>query len=130
MKWHPLMIRWCIYLRHLSSRAYDTLRVSGVIQLPSQRTLRDYTYYTEAKHGFCSSVDNQLREVAGLKKCPEREKYVILLMDEMHIRDDIVYDKHTGKCLEFQFKNYFENAYRGYTRLCAPWGYRISLINF
>ena len=26
MRWHPLTIRWCLYLRHLSSKAYDTLR--------------------------------------------------------------------------------------------------------
>ena len=23
-------------------------------------------------------------------------KYVIILMDEMHIKEDVVYDKHTG----------------------------------
>ena len=90
------MIQWCIYLKHLSSKAYETLRVSGVVQLPSQRTLRDYTYYTQAKPGFSVSIDNQLTEMANLSKCPEREKHVIVLMDEMHIRDDIVYDKHTG----------------------------------
>ena len=27
--------------------------------------------------------------------CPEREKYIALVMDEMHIKEDIVYDKHT-----------------------------------
>lgn len=26
---HPLMIRWCLYLRHLSSKAYETIRDSG-----------------------------------------------------------------------------------------------------
>ena len=26
------------------------------------------------------------------------EKYVILIMDEMHIREDLVYDKQTGIC--------------------------------
>jgi hypothetical protein len=80
----------------LSGKAYETLRQSGAIHLPSQRTLRDYTYYTEAKPGFSVTVDNQLREMAKLDSCPEREKYIILLMDEMHIRDDIVFDKHTG----------------------------------
>lgn len=48
MKWHPLMIRWCLYLGHLSGGAYETLCETGVIKLPSQRTLRDYTYYTAA----------------------------------------------------------------------------------
>ena len=96
MKWHPLMIRWCLYLRHLSGSAYETLRESGVIRLPSQRTLRDYTYYTTAFTGFSADVDKQLMEVANTSTCPERDMCVVLLMDEMHIKEDIVYDKHTG----------------------------------
>ena len=42
MRWHPAMIRWCLYLHHRSSGCYATLRNSGVITLPSERTLRDY----------------------------------------------------------------------------------------
>ena len=29
MRWHPVMIKWCLYLGHFSSKAYDTLRESG-----------------------------------------------------------------------------------------------------
>ena len=96
MRWDPLMIRWCLYFRHLSSSAYEMLRESRVIRLPSQRTLRDYTYYTKATTGFSDEVDRQLMEAAKIRTCPEREKYVITIMDEMHIREDVVYDKHTG----------------------------------
>ena len=28
MRWHPAMIKWCLYLRHQSSQAYNTLRES------------------------------------------------------------------------------------------------------
>ena len=42
-----------------------------------------------------------LRDAAGLDRCPEREKYVILLLDEMHIRHDLVFDKHTGNLIGF-----------------------------
>lgn len=45
MRWHPLMIKWCIYLRYLSRGAYETLRQSKCVALPSQRTLRDYTHH-------------------------------------------------------------------------------------
>ena len=38
------LCRWCLYLRHLSSSAYELLRDSGVVKLPSQRTLRDCTH--------------------------------------------------------------------------------------
>ena len=97
MRWDPLMIRWCLYLRHLSSSSYDMLRESGVIKLPSQMTLRDYTYYTKAKAGFSCEVDHQLMVAAKIDICPERDKYVVIIMDEMHIKEDIVYDKHSGK---------------------------------
>ena len=82
-RWDPLMVRWCLYLQHTSGRAYDMLRESGVIRLPSQRTLRDYTYFTKTTAGYSDDIDKQLMDAAKINSCPEREKYVILLMDEM-----------------------------------------------
>jgi len=97
MKWDPVIIRWYLYLRHLSgSSAYEMLRESGVIKLPFQRSLRDYTYYTKAVCGFSEAVDRQLMEAANTQTCADHEKYVVLLMDEMHIKEDLVYDKHSG----------------------------------
>ena len=48
MRWHPLMIKWCIHLCHLSSGCYEALRKSRCLSLPSQRTLRDYTHIAAA----------------------------------------------------------------------------------
>ena len=45
----PLMIQLCIRLKYHSNTAYVILR--NVIQLPSTRTLRDYTNYIKAKPG-------------------------------------------------------------------------------
>lgn len=72
------------------------LRETGTITLPSQRTLRDYTYHTNATVGFSHEVDQQLKIAAKLPLCEERDKCVILIFDEMHIREDLTYDKHTG----------------------------------
>ena len=68
------MIKWCLYLRHLSGKAYDTFRSSGWIRLPSQRTRRDYTHCVSATTGFSSAVDQQLMCAADVDKCPERQK--------------------------------------------------------
>ena len=68
-----------------------------MIKLPSQRTLRDYTYYTKAAPGLSDDVDKQLMEAAKIDTCAEFEKFVVLLMDEMHVKDDLVYDKHSGR---------------------------------
>lgn len=69
--------------------------------LPSQRTLRDYTHYVKASCGFPSEVDMMLIKASKVETCSEREKCTILLLDEMYIREDLVYDKHSGELIGF-----------------------------
>ena len=99
MRWHPLIIKWCLYLRHLSGKAYETLKDSGIITLPSQRTLRDYTHYSTTTIGFSHEVDQHLVDVADLSH--DLHKYVVLIIDEMHIKEELVYDKHQGSLIGF-----------------------------
>ena len=63
MKWHPMMVRWCFYLRHVSGKGYEFLRESGCLNLPSSRTLRDYTYYNPTSIGFSAATDSELLDV-------------------------------------------------------------------
>ena len=95
------MIKWCLYLRHLSGKAYEMLRESGCITLPSHRTLSDYTHYVHSTTGFSAEVDEQLMEAAKVAKAQEWEKCVVLVMDEMHVKEDLVYDKHSGALIGF-----------------------------
>ena len=101
MRWHPLIIKWCLYLRHVSGRAYETIRSSGCVRLPSQRTLRDYTHFVKAATGFSEEVDKQLAMVADTEKCLEQERYTVILIDEMYIKEDLVYNKHTNALIGF-----------------------------
>lgn len=66
MKWHPLFIKWCLYLRHLSGKSYKLLQSSGCVKLPSQSTLRDYTHFIPSGIGFSADVDKNLVDVAFL----------------------------------------------------------------
>ena len=92
----------CSHLHSLrSSGAYELLRSSSCLRLPSQRTLRDYTHYVKAAHGYSHEVDCMLVKAAKLDTCPDREKCVLLLLDEMHIREDIVFDRHSGAMIGF-----------------------------
>ena len=77
------------------------LRQSGVLKLPSQRTLRDYSHHTEATPGFSAEVDSMVMKAAEVESCSEREKCILLLLDEMHVREDLVYDKHSGDLIGF-----------------------------
>ena len=56
MRWHPLMIKWCLNLKLLSGSAYHALRTSGFVKLPSERTLRDYIHYFSNEPGFQQEV--------------------------------------------------------------------------
>ena len=49
------MIKWCLSLKFALSSAYEALRSSGVVRLPSSRTLRDYTHFVKAHSGFSNS---------------------------------------------------------------------------
>ena len=60
-------------------------RETGLLILPFERTLRDHTHHTTAKPGFSAEVDAMLMNVAEISTCPERNKYVMFLVDEMHI---------------------------------------------
>ena len=101
IRWHPAMIKWCLYLRNQSSKAYETLQQSGCLYLPSQRTLRDYTHCIKSDAGFSAEVDLQLMQAIGLPSCQQWEKLVILLIDEMYIKEDLVYNKHSDQLIGF-----------------------------
>lgn len=42
VRWHLLLIKWCL---NLTSSAYHALMTGGFVKLPSERTLRDYVHY-------------------------------------------------------------------------------------
>ena len=47
MRWHPIMIKWALQLKMLSSSSNHSLRTAGfiTITMPSERTLRDYSHF-------------------------------------------------------------------------------------
>lgn len=101
MRWHPVMVRWCLNLKMLSSAAYHALCTSGFMRLPSERTLHDYTHYVKSKTGFQSAVDEQLIQEANLANIPDWMKYIVILCDEMKIKENLVYDKHSTEVVGF-----------------------------
>ena len=85
----------------ISSGAYDALRSSGILVLPSEWTLRDYTHWMKAASGFIEAVDKQLMDDAKIKDLQELLKFVCLLLDEVRIKEQLVYDKHSCEIVGF-----------------------------
>lgn len=101
IRWHPKIIRWCLSLKLLSSASYHALRSSDVLVLPSERTLRDFTHFVKAKPGFQPEIDEQLCQEAKIHSIPDFQKYVCLVFDEVKVKEDLIYDKHSIELLGF-----------------------------
>lgn len=101
IRWHPVMIRWALNLKMISSAAYHAMRTSGFLKLPSERLLRDYTHIFEVKCGFQREMNQQLMADAKVNELDETQKHVIIAFDEMHIKEDLVFSKHSGEVVGF-----------------------------
>lgn len=87
-RWHPLLIKWCLNLRMISSAAYHNLRTSGMLILPSERTLRDYSNVVKSGEGYQMGVLHQLYDEArmGLDEIPVHRQFVGIAVDEIYIK--------------------------------------------
>uniref|UniRef100_A0A7M5WX04 THAP-type domain-containing protein n=1 Tax=Clytia hemisphaerica TaxID=252671 RepID=A0A7M5WX04_9CNID len=86
IRYHPAIIKFCLSIASKSPAAYEQLRLNdkdgtGVMVLPSQRTLRDYRNYIKPKQGFNPEVIQDL--IDRTKEFSDRERYVNILIDEM-----------------------------------------------
>ena len=96
LRWNPAMIRWCIFLQQKSSAAYDLIRKSNCIRLPSQRTLRRYTQFYNASTGFSCELDEQMMRDSKIQSLEYYQKFVSIIGDEMYIKQKLVYNNSTG----------------------------------
>ena len=101
MRWHPMLIKWCLNLKLISSASYHALRTSGFITLPSERTLRDYSNFIKSKAGFQQEVNDQLCKEANVDSLPKEKKYIVLALDEMKVKEDLIYDKLEEEIIGF-----------------------------
>lgn len=68
----------------------------------SALALRYYTHFVKAKSGFQPDLDKQLLCEARLyDEMPEFRRMVCLIFDEMKVKEDLVYNKHSGDLIGF-----------------------------
>ena len=94
-----MIIRFCISLAAKSASAYDELRNTGILTLPSRRTLRDYTNYIKPSPGFNPKVTGELTKMTSSFQGFQR--FVCLSFDEIKIQENLVFDKSTGELVGF-----------------------------
>ena len=99
-----MIIKFCLSLAAKSSSAYKDLRYNnktgtGVLVLPSLRTLRNYKNYIRPTRGFNPDIVNELAKKTA--SFSETERYVTILFDEMKIQENLVWDKHSDELIGF-----------------------------
>ena len=111
MKWHPLIIKWCLYMHSKSSKAFEAMREAGFLRLPSQRTLFDYSHAMPSKFGFQPEYAVHMMKEAKRHGMYDNEwrKYVGILQDEVRLQEGLVYDKNSGELVGYVELDKFGN---------------------
>ena len=99
VRYHPMIICYCLSLAAKSPSCYEELRQSKILVLPSQRTLRDYRNYIRPTRGFQDSVVEELKALTD--SYFDVQRYVVLLFDEMKVQANLVFEKNTGELIGF-----------------------------
>ena len=73
--------------------------------LLSKRTLRDYKCDLERGVGFLPDLIAQPVKEADIHVHEDKDRYVVLMWDEMKIKEDFVFDKHTCELELIRFAN-------------------------
>ena len=99
-----MIIRYSLSLASKSAAAYEEIqyvanKFTGFVIFPSRRRLRDYKNHIKPQWGFNQEIIQELR--SKIKYFSEQEKFVAMLMDEMKIQENLLWDKHTGELIGY-----------------------------
>ena len=101
MKWHPLIIRWCISLYLKSPSAYGHICSTPFLNLPCKNTVQKYINFTYPGCGFNKNVMYNLTRKIDLPNVKEHQRYVSIIFDEMKIKSGLAFRSSTGKLVGF-----------------------------
>ena len=89
-------------LRSLSS--YIALCICSVLVPPPDCIFTEYTHFVKAQAGFSHERDKQLQREAKLGSIPtsQRPDAYLSCVDEVKIKEGVVYDKHSADIIGFR----------------------------
>ena len=99
VRYHPMIIRFCLSLAAKSPSCYEELRNSKVLVPPNQQRLKDYRNAIRPQRGFQEEIVQELNSLADTYF--DVQRYVALLFDEMKVMSNLVLDKVTRELIGF-----------------------------
>lgn len=94
-----MVIRYCLSLYAKSSSTYQEIRKSGILRLPSSRTLGDYKNFIKPGIGFHTGIIEDLKKSTG--SYSSHQRYITIVFDEMKIKSILVFDKNNDEMIGF-----------------------------
>ncbi|XP_071855332.1 uncharacterized protein [Apostichopus japonicus] len=120
-RWHPEIIKWCVAVHGKSPAAYNLIRQSGFLTLPSLKTINKYIHFCKSGVGFIPEVFQKVSSEIG-PTTGDISENVTLILDEMKIKSGLVFSGSSGRLVGFTdtgpIKNmldYFERRFKGET---------------
>ena len=101
MRWHPLIIKWCLRMYTKSHSLYDDIRESGFIKLPSGRTLNDYKNFSSPKSGWNTENIKVMKDKIEKLKLKQSAKIGAFSFDEVKIKEGLLFDPSTWELIGF-----------------------------
>ena len=103
IRWHPLIIRWCLSIYQTSPAAYMHIasKQNKFIALLHINTLKKYINFTDPKSGFNPNILEQILEDINFDGLKKHVKNVSIVFDEMKIQGNLVYKKSAGKVTSY-----------------------------
>ena len=103
MRWHPLIVRWCLSIYMTSPAAYKQMasKRNKLLILPHENTLKKYINFTKPESGFNIDIIDCLIKDSKVEKLPEGQKNVSLIFDEIKIKSGLIYRKSSGEIIGF-----------------------------
>ena len=99
VRYHSMIVCFWISLASKSLSAYDEIRDSNILILPSRRTLRDYRNVIRPKVGFNPELINELKNVT--KNLDGIQRFICLCFDQIKVQSSLVFDKYTDELIGF-----------------------------
>ena len=120
MKWHPLIVRWCLSIYLTSPAAYRQMasKRTRMLILPHENTLKKYINFTKPQSGFNLDIIDQLIEDSKVDILSEGQKNVSLIFDEIKIKSGLVYRKGSGEFIGFTEMGDLNEEIQRFSTIC------------
>ena len=90
-----MIVCFCISLASKSPSAYNEIRDSNILVLPSRKTLQDYRNAIRPKVSCNPDVINELKNVT--KNLNGIQRFICLCFDEIKVQNSLVFNKYTDE---------------------------------